>query len=394
MRSILSNFPTEEIVFHKQSGEIYNICALVGNGVISSEDISVPIEIDDFFERVLPNGQKEYYLVTDPGFVKGNARISDHYQSKVKNVKQMPLKISDNDDKVKPKMVFISHSTADKEYVKAFVDMLFGIGLKESDIVCSSYPGLGIPLGANIFDWLVEKFQKYDLYVLYFLSEYYYDSHVCLNEMGAAWVTKQKWDGILLPGFSFSDVDGCIDSHKIAISFDSDLEELKHRLGELKADITSFFDLTSISETRWEKLRNDLISQIRTIEMENFKKDDSIDGQNPNGQITISMKLDEGLLLVYAADDSKGTIFVTGSITRSGPIIETHGYDFAKEDTPRECARWKAAVDKLETYGLIEDIKQDGKCYRVTDEGFKTADILKKEWFIDTAKSPYEYFDR
>lgn len=266
MRSILTNFPTEDLIFHKQSGDTYKVTALVGNKIINSEDTSIPIEVDDFFERTLPNGSREYYIVTDPGFYRGKGGIPDHYQTKVKMVKRMPLIIDDKDNAIKPKIIFISHSSYDKEYVKAFVDMLFGIGLNEEDIVCSSYAGLGIPLGENIYDWLVEKFQKCDLHVLYFLSENYYDSHACLNEMGAAWAMKQKWDGILLPGFPFSKIDGCIDPRQIAISFDSDIDELNHRLGELKDDIVKDFGLRAVSNTRWEKLRNDLVKQIESID--------------------------------------------------------------------------------------------------------------------------------
>ena len=86
------------------------------------------------------------------------------------------------------------------------MDLLFDIGLNEDDIVCSSYPGLGVPLRASVYEWLVKKFQKYDLHVFYFLSHNYYKSAASLNEMGAAWALKQKWDGILLPGFSFTEI--------------------------------------------------------------------------------------------------------------------------------------------------------------------------------------------
>ena len=249
MRSILASFPTEQLLFHKQTGEIFEVKALVGSTGINSEDISISIEIDDYFERILPNGSKEYYIVTDPGFHKGTPGIPDHYQTKVRMTKRRPIIIPKEE---KQKVIFISHSTYDKEYVKAFVDALFAIGLNEDDIVCSSYPGLGIPLGGKIFDWLAERFHEYDLHVLYFLSNNYFHSAASLNEMGAAWVTKQKWDAILLPGFPFSEIEGCIDSEQISISFDTDIENLNHYLGELKDDLVSEFELRPVSATRWE----------------------------------------------------------------------------------------------------------------------------------------------
>ncbi|MCR5738436.1 MAG: hypothetical protein K6G43_01300 [Lachnospiraceae bacterium] len=70
--------------------------------------------------------------------------------------------------------------------------------------------------------------------------------------------------------------------------------------------------------------------------------------------------------------------------------MEAGGFDFAAADTPRECARWKAAVEKLERYGLVECPKFDGKFYKVTDNGYEVSDQAKKKWEIDIRKSPAE----
>ena len=239
-RSILANFPTEKLILHKLSGDEYEVEGMIGSsGTIISEDVSIPIETDDYFERKLSNGVKEYYKVIDGGYHIGTPGIPEHYQAKVEKIKK-PVAV---DKVMRQKLVFISHSSNDKEYTKAFVDLLFDIGLNEDDIVCSSYPGVGIPLREKVYEWLVNKFQECDLHVIFFLSKNYYQSAASLNEMGAAWAMKQKWDGIVLPGFSFSDISGCIDPTQIGINFDGDLDELKHRLGELKDDIVEEFGL-------------------------------------------------------------------------------------------------------------------------------------------------------
>ncbi len=65
------------------------------------------------------------------------------------------------------------------------------------------------------------------------LSHSYYKSVASLNEMGAAWAMKQRWTGILLPKFNFSDIDGCIDKTQISIKLDDkDRETLRYRLEE------------------------------------------------------------------------------------------------------------------------------------------------------------------
>lgn len=273
--SLLSNFPTELLILHKASGKTYEVSALVSNSNVMSEKVDVPIEINDYFERVLPSGVKEYYKVLDPGFHKKMGGINDHYQTKVELLKNPPVIENPISSK---KLIFISHSQKDKEYTRAFVDFLFNIGLNEEDIVCSSYPGLGIPLRSSIYTWLLERFQKYNLHVIYFLSHNYYHSAASLNEMGAAWAMKQKWDGILLPGFDYSDVCGCIDALQISIKLDGDIDELKHHLFELKSDIIEEFELREISVTRWEKIRDEYIDTVNSIKRKETGKKHEDDG--------------------------------------------------------------------------------------------------------------------
>ena len=178
MRSILTNFPTETLILHKSSGDSFKVIGLVDSSTVFSDDTSIPIETNDYFERRLPTGVTEYYKVVDAGFYKGAHGVPDNYQTKVQQI-QIPIEYSSESNNRK-KMIFISHSSKDKEYTKAFVDLLFTIGLNDEDIVCSSYPGLGVPLSNSIYEWLVAKFQEYDLHVFYFLSYNYYKSAASL----------------------------------------------------------------------------------------------------------------------------------------------------------------------------------------------------------------------
>ncbi len=77
-KRLLSRFPVENLIFHKTSGQIYEIEGLFGtDNTIMSEDITVPIEPGDYFERSIPNGSTEYFKVTDIGYVKGMHGIPD-----------------------------------------------------------------------------------------------------------------------------------------------------------------------------------------------------------------------------------------------------------------------------------------------------------------------------
>ena len=119
--------------------------------------------------------------------------------------------------KNKPHKLFISHSSKDAEYMKAFVDLLVAIGVHKNQITCTSVPQCNIPVGCNIYDWLAKQFQTSDLHVVYAFSDNYYSSVATLNEMGAAWVMRCKWTGLLLPGFIFDKLAGCIDKNQICI---------------------------------------------------------------------------------------------------------------------------------------------------------------------------------
>lgn len=170
---------------------------------------------------------------------------------------------SDVSAEAKPKMIFISHSSKDVEYISAFVELLEALGLREDEIVCSSIPPYCIPLNGKVYEWLVDKFQNCELHVMYMLSHNYYHSAASLNEMGAAWAMKQKWSAILLPGFGFGEISGCIDPSQIGIKLDdSDVTTLKYRLGELKDMLTAEFGLRSMSPAMWERKRDDFLNKI------------------------------------------------------------------------------------------------------------------------------------
>ena len=110
--------------------------------------------------------------------------------------------------KKKP-LIFISHSSKNKDQVAKIADLLRSINLSpRRDIFCSSLPGYGIPNGANIFDFLRERFLNYDLHIIFVHSPEYYESPVSLNEMGAAWVLRANATSLLLPGFDFSGMLG------------------------------------------------------------------------------------------------------------------------------------------------------------------------------------------
>lgn len=160
--------------------------------------------------------------------------------------------------------IFISHSSQDKDYVVKLIDLLSDLGLSENQMFCSSAPGFGIPLDQDIYEYLREQFQNFDLHVIYILSDNYYKSAACLNEMGAAWVLRKRYTSILLPGFQRKKMKGAINPRQNSLKLDGDLADTKEKLGQLKDTLSKEFHLPKISDIRWEKKRDKFIKDIST----------------------------------------------------------------------------------------------------------------------------------
>ena len=160
--------------------------------------------------------------------------------------------------------IFISHSSSDKDYVSKLIDLLEGIGLNEKHIFCSSIAGYGIPLDQDIYDYLKLQFETHNLHIIFVLSQNYYKSIACMNEMGAAWILQNKYSTILLPEFEFQEIKGAINPRQIGLKLDNDLTDIKEKLGQLKDCMLNEFGLPKVSDIRWEQKRDIFISSIST----------------------------------------------------------------------------------------------------------------------------------
>lgn len=153
--------------------------------------------------------------------------------------------------------LFLSHSSQDSKVVTAFVNFMLTIGLKSEDIVCTSVPSTKIPNSEDILDYLNRAIND-EIYVLFFLSDNYYSSAVCLNEMGAAWIKKADSLSFLLDGFDFSDMRGVIDKNKAGIKLGTCDEMAKVSLNEFKDTLTALFGIT-INQNVWELARDNFL---------------------------------------------------------------------------------------------------------------------------------------
>ena len=200
---------------------------------------------------------------------------------------------------------------------------------------------------------------------------------------------------ILLPGFQFSQLDGCIDKIQISIKLDDpDERTLKYRLSEFKDELTKEFNLRPMSEAAWERQRDSFLDKItaitekRTGKAESSKKDDRqhipMVGQDDVGNIPV----ETAFLLVYAAEGN-GQIFRLATLN-SAVQVSADGKQFMANNSQRESAKWQEALDMLVKWGWVKPVGRKGEIYEVTGTGYTKADWLKDGMQIDTSIEPLE----
>lgn len=162
-------------------------------------------------------------------------------------------------------LIFISHSSKDKKYVRQIVNLLEDIGLKQDEIFCTSIPEYAVPLGEDIYDFIRKRFLEYDLRVIYVLSENYYRSIPCLNEMGATWVLQKRYTSILLPGFVFEEMQGAVNAGKIGIQLDGDDDEVRHRFDQFRDILQMEFNFPDIPNRQWSRYLDVFLEKIKSL---------------------------------------------------------------------------------------------------------------------------------
>jgi hypothetical protein len=119
----------------------------------------------------------------------------------------------------------------------------------------------------------------------------------------------------------------------------------------------------------WPKLKRRI---DRAIEALSPVQDDVVEVEPP-----IEQQLsNEARQLLAAAAVSDGQIMYAQS-DGGGAYIGTDGKNMIEESTPRNEAIWKAALDELVDFGLVESVGSSGDLSKVTRKGYEVADLVK-----------------
>ena len=244
--------------------ELLQICAeLIGLSGMVTKDTQEYIDFDQkmesFINRYNLESTRQYKNISQYRLTKSSQYLAyGEARSIIQSL--IALKKLQIPNRNKFDRIFISHSSADIKYVKPFVELLESLGLNQKTMFCSSVKGYGIPIGRNIYEYLKTEFTDKNILVVMIMSNNYYDSEPCLNEMGATWVMSKEYITILVDDFAFDQIKGCVDPQKIGFKItDTD------RLDEFKDKLVNGLGITLSPDYDWESTRDGFIAEINCV---------------------------------------------------------------------------------------------------------------------------------
>lgn len=252
--------------------------------------------------------------------------------------------------KFKSPKVFISHKKEDKAYADALVSLInFILGADGDKIFCSSIPGYGIRQSRDILDELKSLFDQYDIYMVIIHSPRYYQSAICLNEMGASWALGTKFSSFMTTDCKLENLHGVINQEKICINLNDDPDMLNGYLNEFKDDLIEFFHSNAIDHNKWENARGRFIKEVKALTYYSQKEETeevSTIKKTPNQMFT---EEEYGVLRQWV-ESGNNTAYVLGVL--SGKIYVLGNIEY-KATNGRQEAYWKDFLNRMQKAGYM-----------------------------------------
>lgn len=277
-------------------------------------------ESEDLFSMYFDDSNKQY-----KEFVElpkdGNGYTLMHYFNQQYPIFKLLIKKIENGEEMKSKMkidaepenigktVFISHASKDKEIIDAFVDLILhgALSIPIDKIFCVSTDGTKIKSGADWRDSINESLLSAKVNFL-IITPNYKESEVCLNEMGAAWVTSATVLPLIVEPINYNTVGVIQEPNQIEKLLDeTSLDRIKDVIQE-KLEIPSAL----IKSDRWTVKKKEFLLRVKKhllavpfetpIDRDEFKKlqEERIDLEN-----TINSLIDEKIELESIINELK-----------------------------------------------------------------------------------------
>jgi hypothetical protein len=236
-----------------------------------SEDL-----FDNYFDESITQYKEFIELPKD-----GNGHVLMHYFNqqyplfkilvkKIENKEVMPQKKKEIVNEVNEgKTVFISHASKDKEIADAFVDLLLhgALSVPIDKIFCVSTDGMKIKSGVDWRDSINDSLLSAKVNFL-IITPNYKESEVCLNEMGAAWVTSAMVLPLIVDPVNYKTVGVIQEPNQVEKLLDEkSLDRIKDIVQE-KLEIPSAL----VKSDRWTVKKKEFIIRVKKhLEAEPFE---------------------------------------------------------------------------------------------------------------------------
>lgn len=162
--------------------------------------------------------------------------------------------------------IFISHSSKDKDLVKAFIEDILNISLsiKTSDIFCTSTDGTKIKSGEDWRNTIYDNLTEAKIIFL-IITPNYKESEICQNEMGAAWVSKGKTMPLIIEPIEYESVGVLQEVNQIEkLTNEKSLDKLRDSVQELLN-----IPLKDIRSDLWTTKKAEFLAKIKYFLSEN-----------------------------------------------------------------------------------------------------------------------------
>jgi TIR domain len=164
------------------------------------------------------------------------------------------------------KEIFISHATKDKVIINDFVDLILHGGLSVSidKIFCVSTDGTKIKSGEDWRNAIKENLISAKVNFL-IITPNYKESEVCLNEMGASWVSDANIFPLIVEPINYKSVGVIYEPSQIEkLTDEKSLDRIRDIIQE-----TLSIPITEIKSDRWTAKKTEFISKVEKYIIEN-----------------------------------------------------------------------------------------------------------------------------
>ena len=279
------------------------------------------------------------------------------------------------DNYCRPPKIFISHKSEDEDFVKALVKLLrLYIGSESDKIFCSSVPNYKIGIGKDIYPEIKAQFDKHEVFMIIIHSPRYYDSSICLNEMGAAWIQDKECYSFLTVDCEYNDLKGVIDNKTISIKVNA--KDATDRMNEFISKVLYFFNLPQLelsAFSQWESDRNEFLKEVCRLSTTAEKREKTKDKKSTQDSLSDFDK--ENLKKWANCDDGECWIIET----MDGAFIQIGEEEFCV-NSGRERAEWDNFFERLIELGfaVIDRPNSDGSpIYKLKKAAYDYVESLK-----------------